>query len=117
MMRWQKAAMLLALHAGLFLGWAHGELIAVPAAPEQGQRQPPEAEIFAAVKRSLEAAHLPPQDLPRRIIGVTLMASGHYRVHMAMVQGEAWFEVWQAGGQWQVRGLNPPRAGSPNAGR
>lgn len=66
-------------------------------------------ELFQAIDSYLRAAGLQQQDLPKRVIDVKTKPDGHYLVHCEMYQGEAWFEVWQEGGKWQVRGAPPPR--------
>lgn len=119
---WQTAALLAAVAAGAALGRVAGlpgqpagtggmQRASVPrAGAEWAARQPnpPEAELFAAVERYLKAARLPPQDMPQRILAVTETSPGRYRIRMAMVRGEGWFEVWQEHGKWQVRGVQPP---------
>lgn len=65
-------------------------------------------DLFTAVQQELVRAHLPPQDLPKRVIDYQETGPQRYRVHMEMGQGEAWFEVWREAGTWRVRGINPP---------
>lgn len=68
--------------------------------------------IFQAVRQQLLGARVQPQDLPKRIISADAVGEQRYRIHMEMVQGEAWFEVWWDGGRWQVKGMNAPGAGN-----
>lgn len=65
--------------------------------------------LFQAVESWLTAAHVPRQDMPKAVLAVRTLPNGHYLVHMQMVVGEGWFEVWQEGATWQVKGAQPPR--------
>lgn len=64
--------------------------------------------IFQAVHDYLVQAHAAPQDMPSKVIAITPLGDGQFRVHMQMKVGEGWFVVTQAGGKWQVRGAQPP---------
>lgn len=64
--------------------------------------------LFQAVHDYLTAAGVTGQDLPKAVIKVTTLPNGHYLVEMQMVVGKGWFEVWHAGGRWQVKGAPPP---------
>lgn len=95
------------LIAGVFLWNISGTPAARPAVTQQEK-----AAILQAVHRMLTEAHVAPQDLPKRILSVKQLGEKRYQCHMEMVQGDAWFEVWWDGSRWQVKGINPPGAGS-----
>jgi hypothetical protein len=88
--------------------------------PAAAYLAPPTAEqqqaMLGAVRQMLEAAHVQPQDLPKRIIAVQDEGGGKYRVHMEMVQGDGWFELRWDGQRWSAAGVSPPPA-PPSAGR
>lgn len=65
-------------------------------------------QLFDAIYKLLQDARVPRQDMPREILEVTPLGERHYRVHVAMVVGEGWFEVYWDGKAWQAKGVNPP---------
>lgn len=126
MQRWQQAAVVSAVAAGILwspagamlaqwapsdqpaptASWLQDLQLAVPVQQiDEGVRQ----QLFDAVYQMLKRSGVPRQDMPREILDVTPMGTRRYRVHMAMVVGEGWFEVFWDGTAWQARGLNPPR--------
>lgn len=111
--RIKAAGLALLLTMGVLVGPAGG-LVAEPEAPGAEARlaqldpEPDRAAMFAAVKQMLEKAHVSPQDMPRRIIAVTAVGGGRYKVRMQMVQGDGWFELTWDGKAWQVKGLPGP---------
>gem|GEM_PF-6319359 len=104
----RQTLVLVLLAALLFaVGFFGGDLVRnalapVPAAVEQ--------ELFDAVQAELRAAHLGPQDLPKKVLEVRSAAGAdHYHVHMEMGLGDAWFDLRKEGGRWVVKGMAPPR--------
>lgn len=65
-------------------------------------------ELLQAVEGWLKAGNVQPPDLPKAVRKVTPLPNGHYLVEMEMQLGVGWFEVWKAGGSWQVKGAPPP---------
>ncbi len=104
--KWKQPAVLAVLAFGILAGLVYGSHAAkrVPGAVSQQVKQ----EIFDAVYQWLDEAGVSRLDMPERIIEVTKIGPDRYRVHMKMVEGEGWFEVWKEDGTWQVRGLQPP---------
>lgn len=97
--RWPWWVLVLAVTAALGLGFQES--------PREVQAVT-QAELFQAVKSYLTENRVPEQDMPRVVRKVTPLPNGHYLVEMQMVLGVGWFEVWQDGGRWQVRGAPPP---------
>ncbi|MFZ5825624.1 MAG: hypothetical protein ACOY94_15100 [Bacillota bacterium] len=67
-----------------------------------------QAVLFEAVRSWLAEANVPRQDMPKEIISVKPLGPDRYLVHMQMVVGEGWFEVWRSAEGWQVKGAPPP---------
>lgn len=99
--KWRMAVATAAALVTLLAGHPAAAYVAPPTAEQQQA-------MLGAVKQMLEAAHVQPQDLPKRIIAVQEEGGGKYRVHMEMVQGDGWFELTWDGQRWQVKGLGAP---------
>ncbi|MGE5674735.1 MAG: hypothetical protein ACM3XM_12840 [Mycobacterium leprae] len=102
---------LLLLLGGLGLSPVGRSFAAQWVGPDAGRAvlQTVEQQLFEAVRQHLTAANLAPSDLPTKLLAVVPTGNKRYRVHTAMGVGDAWFEVWWEGGQWQVRGIQPPQ--------
>jgi hypothetical protein len=113
-MRWKVAVFLTAMALGLAV-WRVDSVRSAPAVAATATavvRRDPQADqqaMFEAVKRLLESAHVPPQDMPKQIIAVKAAGGGRYQVHMQMVQGDGWFELTWDGHGWTAQGVNPPQ--------
>jgi hypothetical protein len=124
--RWKLVVIVSAMALGLFV-WRVDAIRTGAGAPHRGgegqglpgsgrgltaiqpNQAPDQQAMFDAVKRLLESAHVAPQDMPRKIITVTPVGTGHYHVHMEMVQGDGWFDLMWDGKTWQVKGMSAPR--------
>lgn len=96
---WAWWVLVLAVAMGLGLGFYTTDRKAQAVDQEQ---------IFEAVRAWLAEAKVPQQDMPKAIISVKPLDEERYLVHMQMVVGEGWFEVWREGGTWRVKGAPPP---------
>lgn len=103
---WRRYALVAVMALGVMLWKINAPPPAAPVITQQEQ-----AAILSAIGEQLAAAHVQPQDMPRRIIATAPAGTRRFRVHVEMVQGEAWFEAWWDGSRWQVKGLNIPEAG------
>lgn len=97
--RWPWWGLVLTVVLGVGAGFAMN--------PRQAQAVPRE-ELFQAVKAFLTEARVPVEDMPKAVRKVSTLPNGHYLVEMQMNVGIGWFEVWQEGGEWQVKGAPPP---------
>ncbi|MDB4896612.1 MAG: hypothetical protein JWN15_2874 [Firmicutes bacterium] len=117
----RKSFMVMVVAAGLILGRIDGAArVGGGSRPDPQIAQTREQlnrELFDAVRSWLTAAHAAQQDMPKQIISVERTGPQRYKIHMQMIQGQGWFEVWLDGTSWQVRGLPvPPGSGGGGGG-
>lgn len=123
MQRWQHAAVAVLVAAGLLWSPVRGTTaqplqtaqwtekpLPIPSVPVQQSDEELRQQLFDAVYQMLKRAGVSRQDMPKEILEVTPIGTRRYRVHMAMVEGDGWFEVYWDGTAWQAKGVNPPPA-------
>ena len=105
---WWLLVLVIILGVGLWPFATGSGQIAASEAGRQAQAVE-QQELFNAVDSWLKAANVQAPDLPKAVLKVVVLPSGHFLVHMQMQLGEGWFEVWRDGDKWQVKGAQPPR--------
>jgi ribosomal protein S12 methylthiotransferase accessory factor YcaO len=108
----RKGFIVMVVAAGLILGRIDGAArVGGGSRPDPQIAQTQEQlnrELFEAVRSWLAAAHVAQQNMPKQIISVELTGPQRYKIHMQMIEGQGWFEVWRDGTNWRVKGLPVP---------